>query len=706
MFFICSLILLLPPCESQSPGRLRHWANFVRVGSEIRCDWDCVVVDSEFGKAMKKLISEYRLVTLDLTFEQRVDQKCLNQTNLYNSTKPADIWTWLSDDSDIRGKNMTKQSIGENSSVTWFRKSFEGQKEVTVVCDLRLTKDSAVNDTRPSLNDRIALVLMEEAANATELFYSGPILCYKESTKNGSYVCLDITSKADNISVRWSLRTLQVLPIPIAFALMLYSPILLWLFSPTEVHTENGQCVILLSGISPVGIRSRLSNFFFRRNMYTKWWKMGLTTLFIVVYSAVGVALIHMLSWVLNLHLKSVFNYVHFYFEFTIFCYVVSLLFTLRDVLSLWLNKLATEDGGCLICKWFGDDKTIVHQGFLEELKQHLSIQPSIVVRCFEVCLNLWETCFQFVRKSVDSIYLALFLFPITLVVVVPLLFILFLLMTTACIFFSCPLSSFNTSLVFPYIYKDDSGSRMRGMFRKIFYTAFTFMQFSPLVMSFGMMVFLMTVVSLTVIRGILMHLPDYLPYATLVVIVAFYSWRCYSSFTRKYYNLLLKLYKHHKASAQGTEDEQVISFREDDAKVIPKDLFEKVCKKLIPLRESVGILVVKLLSLLTFTFVVFAVIMETPEASDRAKATATFCTVLVPKIIEMLFSKDAAMEELDDEIFDKKVKYIVDEYINSADNSCNNNDSVVENERAMLVNNDQIDVQHFGTFMRSRNGR
>ena len=50
--------------------------------------------------------------------------------------------------------------------------------------------------------------------------------------------------------------------------------------------------------------------------------------------------------------------------------------------------------------------------------------------------------------------------------------------------------------------------------------------------------------------------------------------------------------------------------------------------------------MVLKLIPVLTFTIVIFVVIMETPDASDRVKATATFCTALVLKILEMLFSE------------------------------------------------------------------
>ncbi|KAL9988867.1 hypothetical protein ACROYT_G003358 [Oculina patagonica] len=386
-----NLTLTLPSCKSQSQAKRQQGIDFVRVGNESRCEWQCVVVDSDFGEDMKKLITEYELITLDLKFEQRVDDKCLNQTHLYNATKPASIWTWLTNNNPSRGKNTSRQIIEDSGSVTWVRKAFEGQTEVQVLCDLRLTNDSTPNNAwAASLNDLIALAIMEEVANSTGgLSYSETILCYKESAKD---------------------------------------------------------------------------------------------------------------------------------------------------------------------------------------------------------------------------------------------------------------------------------------------------------------------VISVEVIRGILMRLPYYLPFATLLVVVAFYCWRCYNSFARKYNDLALKLYKHYTAHAQGGEEKQ-INPMEEKVPVIPKDLFKKACKDLMPLRKSIGLLVVRFFALLTFFFVVFAVIMETRDASDQAKATATFFTALVPKIIEMVLSKDPGMEKLDDELLDKKAKYIVDNYLTSTENSSYGVETGVENgndtSTELLINEP---MQHLGT--------
>ena len=106
-------------------------------------------------------------------------------------------------------------------------------------------------------------------------------------------------------------------------------------------------------------------------------------------------------------------------------------------------------------------------QGFLEEPKQHLRIQPLIVKRCSKFCVCvLARNMFSFFGKSVDLVSLAMFLLhlnPFTLVEVVPLLLILWLFMIEVCTFFSCPLSSFKTSLVFPFKCRYGAGDRIRG---------------------------------------------------------------------------------------------------------------------------------------------------------------------------------------------------------------------------------------------------
>ena len=696
-----------------------------------------MIVDSDFGKDMKKLVTEYSLITMDLAFEQRVDETCLNQTGLYNSTKPADSWTWLTENSRSRGKNISKQSTGGNGSVIWFRKSLEGEIEVTVSCDFRPTNDSAVSDAPDSLNDLIAMLLIEGAANSSGgLTNSGTILCYKESAKNGSYVCLNATAiKASNIFLGWPHRALGIVAILIAVILIMYSPVALCLFSPTEVNAENGSRVIVLNGTSPVGIRSWISNFFSTRN--TIEWKFGLIVI-LMFTSLIALVIEKGISHLLPLppsshYLQKIDSTVEFS-DFIFIFYGVSLIFSLRYVLSIWFDDLSMG-GQCLTCKLFAD-KAIIHHGFNEELKQHLHIQPLIVMRCFTYCFNLARENFSF-ELTCLRIILLVFLVPFVVAVLLIALSII-LVMILVSFFYSCPLSTFNAMVLLPYGHTGKTVMRHGTTTEKASCIFHIFVLFSSSASIFGFLVFKTTVFSLEVIRGTLMRLPGYLPTATLVVVVFFYCWKCCRSFTRQYHNLVLKLYKHagDKTNIQSGKDQlgnsevdevpmipnniqggegQQVNPEVDKVPVIPKDLFEKACEDLMPLRESISLLVVKLVSLLTFFFVVFAVIMETPHASDRAKATATFFTALVPKIIEMLLNKDPGMEKLGDEVFDEKVKHIVEQYRSTTESNNNGDDTNVENsndninssaenETTALLNNVQIDVQDYGTSERSRN--
>ena len=185
------------PCQSQSQAKLDHGVNFGLNGNENKCDWvDCTVEDPKFGQDMKKLLSEYSLVTLDLKFDQRVHEECFNQTNLYNSTIPAKLWIWLAWNNQIRWKNTSEQLHSGLDILS--TKSFEGQlSEVTVVCFLRPYNDCDLT-ARPSLNDLIAQTLIEKTTNGyTELPNSGTVLCYKEYIKSSVFVCS--TNKAVSV---------------------------------------------------------------------------------------------------------------------------------------------------------------------------------------------------------------------------------------------------------------------------------------------------------------------------------------------------------------------------------------------------------------------------------------------------------------------------------------------------------------------------
>lgn len=84
--------------------------------------------------------------------------------------------------------------------------------------------------------------------------------------------------------------------------------------------------------------------------------------------------------------------------------------------------------------------------------------------------------------------------------------------------------------------------------------------------------------VSVAVFKGCLLGLPKYLPYASLIAVTVFYVWKVYIPHPRKYNELAFKLLEHYKKK-QGDP--------EDCTRMIPKDLYDEACEKLMPLKKA-----------------------------------------------------------------------------------------------------------------------
>ena len=191
----CSAAVFLSIGAIDSDALSRSQAN-AAINAETRCAWDCNVINSKFVLEMKALIAKFRLIVVQLKYDQHEDEKCLKQTDLPNSW-PAELWTWLTGDiPSHEEQKMSQQSFKKSNN--WFRKSLEGQIEASLSGSLKPETNSEY--TKPSLNDVIAMVLMEEVNKIGDLSLSETALCYKVSAKNGSYICLNLsTNIAHNI---------------------------------------------------------------------------------------------------------------------------------------------------------------------------------------------------------------------------------------------------------------------------------------------------------------------------------------------------------------------------------------------------------------------------------------------------------------------------------------------------------------------------
>ena len=664
-FTACLVAVLLSIAVVDSDALPRSQAN-AESNDGTNCTWDCKVVDSTFGLQMKTLISEFRLISLQLKHDQQVDEKCVNQTDLQNlSIKLADLWTWLTGDNPSHGgQNISQHSFIRNY---WFRKLLEGQMEVRVLCSLKPAVD--LNDAKPSLNDVIAMVLIEEVAKFADLSHSETAFCYKLSAANGRYVCVNITFTSHNNPVTWQKQVFDVLVVVVVFISLCSFPLLLFLFTPTKYRDEaTDEVMIILHGTSPESIRSWIANHKFclddfRDDNFVKQKYKRLLYAFVLFVISLGsvklaseiqsLLLPHPTNWNIN-----TFSWLIAYPPITFVQLSV-----IRSLIRHRCQTLSPAGRPCIICGVFGDKQNIFHdQNHPEyygrkEMEMHLLMLPSIIKRCFtqtyRKCAEFLDCCCPSSLVHVVKQLFSFLLFPVWITI--------YLVYVVAVLLYSSPSSTFYDMLMYQNY---QNLHEKRPLFFGFIETSFLLNGAFFLVVSTPMNL-------LIIFRGCLLGLPNYLPYASLLAVTVFYVWKVYISHPRRYNNLAFKLLEHYKKK-QG-----------DSAgctRMIPKDLYDEACEELMPLRKSRSKLFAAIFAILIGIFAVFVTITEAPRLDDQTKALGTLLAILLPKIADMLFGKDPTVEKADDEDFDRKVASFVNEYLfnytNQGSNSNNNNGS------------------------------
>ena len=125
-------VVLLPIAVDDSDASSPSQAN-AESNAGTNCAWDCNIIDPKFGLEMKVLISEYKIVTVQLKYEQQEEKQCSHLTDLKRNSSLAGFWIWQTCNIPSHGgQNMSQHSF--NKSNNWFQKSLEGQIEVGVSC--------------------------------------------------------------------------------------------------------------------------------------------------------------------------------------------------------------------------------------------------------------------------------------------------------------------------------------------------------------------------------------------------------------------------------------------------------------------------------------------------------------------------------------------------------------------------------------------
>ncbi|PFX12437.1 hypothetical protein AWC38_SpisGene23607 [Stylophora pistillata] len=192
---------------------------------------------------------------------------------------------------------------------------------------------------------------------------------------------------------------------------------------------------------------------------------------------------------------------------------------------------------------------------------------------------------------------------------------------------------------------------------------------------------------------------PEHLPYVACRVwfLFFYYIWTSYSSFTKAYHELSLALFHCNKLSRS---DDQLLKLpitpHEIDIMAIPKELFDMACEELMPLRERVCILILKITVLVSFVLIVFSLTMKSSsDTTPLIKTLLTFLTLSFPKIVAM-YVGGGWQKKLRATVIKEKVPKIVEKFIRESSKTTRGHeqkDINVKNDEVILVNEDYMEL-------------
>ena len=157
---------------------------------------------------------------------------------------------------------------------------------------------------------------------------------------------------------------------------------------------------------------------------------------------------------------------------------------------------------------------------------------------------------------------------------------------------------------------------------------------------------------------GILVFLKDFLPYLTFICISLMYLWECYNSLTLKYtklqaltFEICTNLYSDEEANRSQTAG-KILFYNSKMEPAIPKDLYDMICREILPKANSICSFILRFTSVFLFFFTTFCCIMAFSTGSSLDTFTPFFQSVLtfmvgvLPKFVIMFTRSNRAQTE------------------------------------------------------------
>ena len=619
----CFVVLLAVQLVQSSPhdnGREEEHSVGEGFSNHATCSWNCRVTESDFTKQCDPVFTKKRLIKFNVYYDLELNKKCLNQTSYkslhyftdnFNVSTPANI-TLSSFSRGIKGV----------WTLTWIVSCYE-EGQIKGFCHF----------------EPRSITILRPRDFRKEV---------KESIEEMGYVVFT----TQEVQSSW-VSGYFVFIIVLAVLFSIYLPALLCVFPPTLVM-ENGIRYIVLEGASPVSIRSAVgNNLFFNDCCIVKptrcqTGKMFIFRLLLVMLSILPVALGVV---IVNPYFSL------FAFPFHTVCvaiYSIKVFFCL-----LFLHTVKPEMKNCFACQTLkcNPRAQCLCSDIPRQILNHMRAQPLILAKRWSLFVRGLQRYFEIITlKGLKTRWVIRG--PLFLLFLLTLPFAVILLLLSSLL--RLWLEYFNTVPQFVFL---DSCSQ--AFFSKLYMSSlfvrlpalkrcFQFIDNSvvALLAGFGAS-YLLSYASLGILLTLLLAVilalsfPDESPpIVACFLLFCYYLMSSYSSFSNRYHDLSLAIFNCYKKQSHRISHEGLCTnVKTDPSKSkrnvikIPKELFDMACEELKPIRETLCILILKVVVISSFVFFVFYLTMQLHVGLKPVTKTAVaFFTGLFPKVFSTYF--------------------------------------------------------------------
>lgn len=664
---LCFIVLLAAfQCQTQAQRVMKEFDNGEGHRNVTKCGWNCWI-ESDLQEELNKDFVGNKFIPVSLKYEMKVDQNHCDNTTFVNSSRVANLTLriWRPQNNRLTSFSQVAERV---FNLLFSSINYEAYREIKVDCKSTLSWKSA------AINANSAQAWPEDFSIIRDHLTVLGVLDLTEK----NILFTDIRFKSFNV---WAdAKSFLIL---FAFIFSLYLPVPLCLFPPTVV-TENGTRLICLERASPICFGSLIGNYFSSEvdNLCHRTKKFIARAVLVPLPFLIPAIWFHYIVQhqpsvkiptedriFFDLTRPSLLVYAICYFFFTVYD-------SFFDV-----SPPESETSyfvTCFICQLI-KSKPRCNANISRRIRNHLPMLPLILATCYRQFCKCLVSYFKMCRiifpigkvlskrwfLRVFFFIVFLFMFPFAVVI----LLVAMLVAVLVCILLTSP-----TMLIL----SDALNSSVFNRGWKIF----LFQLFIRLCAISGVL-FVLFVSAIGFLTGMsifvaLLFSEEGISYLVSFVLVWYYLSSSYKSFTNKYHDLSLTLFKFYKQSKQHDKiftkeephtDLEKLNMPNSNIKGckvrIPEGLFDIACEELMPIRESFCLLLLKFAVILIFVFYTFLFMMHLDiGALPVLRALAIFFTGSFPKILTICFEGDTE-RRVKATVVEEKVSKLVQEYLN-----------------------------------------